>query len=159
MVWGTMSKNLISAVESLIGSINLTQLEPNEYARDIVNKINIVLLEIEQSKKVSRPLPPGMLIDYLGMRATVILDTGGNELRVNSDGSESVWLWCLDGVECTVISRPPVAVDTSLDTKRLDILEEIFSITSQESDTWKSVETNAHEKGWRYAADQLLLKK
>lgn len=154
-----MSKNLISAVESLIGSINLTQLEPSSYASDIIDKINVVLLEIEKSKNVSRPLPPGTLIDYLGLRATVILDTGRNEIRVSSDGSESTWLWCLDGVECTVISRPTDVVDTSLDTKRLDILEEIFSITSQESDTWKNVETNAHEKSWRYAADQLLLKK
>jgi len=43
-----------------------------------------------------------------------------------------------------------------LDSQRLDIIEDIFSITDDEGERWKNVKLDAAEKGWRYAADELL---
>jgi hypothetical protein len=70
--------------------------------------------------------------------------------------------------ECSTLEIPhlPLIFDLSViisalksaqfDSERLDIIEDIFSISDDGSPTWKEMKTNATDRGWRYAADVLL---
>lgn len=56
---------------------------------------------------VSRPLPPGAVIDQAGLRAKVVLDSGEAQLWVECGGFKQQIFWSQEGVECTVVSTPP----------------------------------------------------
>lgn len=81
---------------------------------------DIALLAVRSSKRLkkqlntvnykfdgSRPLPPGSVIEYVGMQATVVDDRGGKTLIVSvDDDGEGPWSWKFEGRECTVVSVP-----------------------------------------------------
>jgi hypothetical protein len=53
-----------------------------------------------------RPLRPGTVLDYCGMRATVVADSGGERLDVDCEGHVQPWRWTFEGESCTVVSEP-----------------------------------------------------
>lgn len=58
--------------------------------------------------QIQRPLPPGTVIEYCGLEATVVDDQGGRTLTVDTCGAREEWEWVLDGATCTVVALPQV---------------------------------------------------
>lgn len=56
---------------------------------------------------VTRPLEPGTVIDFEGIRATVAQDMGGDKLWVLYGGHKQDIRWSMHGASCTVVSAPP----------------------------------------------------
>ena len=70
-------------------------------ARKTIESLNAVGSPVERGV---RPLPPGAEIEYMGETATVVADSGGQSLLVESDGIRQEWMWTFEGTACTVVS-------------------------------------------------------
>jgi len=60
--------------------------------------------EFPGSVFLTRPLPPGSVVDYCGERGVVVYDDGGDRIEVDCDGYRQNWYWEFEGVSCTIIS-------------------------------------------------------
>lgn len=49
------------------------------------------------------PLPKGAQIEYCGMLASVVEDSGDDRLTVDCEGAVQRWFWKFEGVECAVV--------------------------------------------------------
>ena len=55
----------------------------------------------------ARPaLRAGTEIDYAGMRAVVVHDSGGGRVTVRCEGHTQNWRWTFEGESCTVVKEP-----------------------------------------------------
>lgn len=68
------------------------------------------------------PLPAGTIIDYLGTRAVVVEDTGGNDLKVTVDGIDTRWSWVLDGETCTIPENAKALKETLMTERQIAYL-------------------------------------
>lgn len=70
-------------------------------------------------------LPPGTVIRYLGVEATILRDEGGPSFQVAVSGEDSIedWAWVCDGVACEVVRLGPDNV--LMERKTLERLLEI----------------------------------
>lgn len=53
-----------------------------------------------------RALRAGTEIDYCGMLATVVADSGGEQLTVKCEGHVQPWRWTFEGESCMVVKAP-----------------------------------------------------
>ena len=53
-----------------------------------------------------RALRAGTEIDYCGMSAVVVADSGGERITVSCEGHVQNWNWTFEGESCTVVKAP-----------------------------------------------------
>lgn len=56
--------------------------------------------------QVRKKLRAGSVIEYVGMRATVVADAGGETIDVDCEGHRQSWRWSFEGECCVVVSEP-----------------------------------------------------
>lgn len=98
-----MNTKLLDAVKMLLDcpALNCEGLEQHD-----LDAIAFAQSVINEAKNNVRPLPEGTEIEYNGVHAIVVEDTGGNSLRVSvGNDTPETWYWIVDGIECTVVHR------------------------------------------------------